>query len=41
MKERATKPTKMPFYSLQGHVWSTRQMGSGEGHAEPSGVSFD
>lgn len=41
MKESATKPTKTPFYSSQGQVWSTRQMGSGEGYAEPSGVSFD
>lgn len=41
MKESTAKLTKTPFYSSQGQVWSTRQMGSGEGHAEPSGVSFD
>lgn len=41
MKESTAKLTKTPFYSSQGQVWSTRQMGSGEGHAEPSSVSFD
>lgn len=41
MKESATKPTKTPFYSSQGQVCSTRQMGSGEGHTNPSGVPFD